>query len=99
SQREGPGVALVGNVGLEDAERSRAPTGEAVLEAARHLGDVGEVALGQEASDLEVRVHALLEAPAELHDQPLAEADRVVALLDAPDRDVEPGSLRPAQAG
>ena len=45
--------------------------------------DVREVALGQEAQQLELRVHARLDAPERLQDQRLAEHDRGVGLLDA----------------
>src|SRR5207302_8112687 len=54
---EGPGVALVWHVRLHDAEGPGASAGEAIFEVAGDGGDTGEVALGQEAGDLEVRVH------------------------------------------
>ena len=54
-----------------------------------------EAARGQEAQQLELGVHARLDAPERLQDQLVAEHDRGVGLLDADRAHVD----RPAQAG
>ena len=66
--------------------------------------DVREAARGQEAQQLELRVHARLDAPERLQDQLLAEHHRRVRLLDADRPHVDgpaeagAGRLRPAEA-
>ena len=81
-QGEAPCIALVGHERLEDAERHRLPTADAVLQGTRHRGDVGEArALGEEAPHFEVRIDALRETPEHLEHQPLAVDHRGVALL------------------
>jgi hypothetical protein len=102
-ERELPAVPGVGQVLLQDAER-RVEQPALVLVPARQRGDVREAALGQEAQQLELGVHARLHAPERLEDQLVAEDHRGVGLLDADRPDVDgPAAagvrgLRPAEA-
>src|SRR5262249_7472092 len=64
---ERPGVAVVRDIALDDAHRSRLALLLAVLQRARHLGDVGEVGmLGEKAPDLELGIDAILQAAEQL---------------------------------
>ena len=81
-EREVPAVGRAGQVLLQHAER-RVHEPALVLVPAGDRRDVREVALGQEAQQLELRVDARLDAPERLQDQRLAEHDRGVGLLDA----------------
>ena len=62
---------------------SRTDVAPVDLVPARQRGDVREAARGQEAQQLELRVHARLDLAERLHDQLVAEHDRRVRLLDA----------------
>src|SRR5207249_9925920 len=65
-----PCVALVGNVALEDGDAHRLALSAPVLEAARQGRDLAERRLlGEESTDLELRVATFL-APAEDIQQP-----------------------------
>jgi hypothetical protein len=81
-EREVPAVGRARQVLLQHAERGvhQPPV---VLEPAGDRRDVREVALAQEAQQLELGVDARLDAPERLQDQRLAEHDRRVRLLDA----------------
>ena len=86
-ERELPAVAARRDVALQQRERRLerpALVGDVPLER-RH---VREAALGQEAEDLELRVHAGLDPPVELERDRLADDDRAVRLIGAhrPDR-------------
>ena len=79
-QREGPTVLLARDVLLHDAERGlHEPAREGVPAGER--GDVGELVLGEEAQELELRVHAGLQPPVGLEDELLVEDDGAVRLL------------------
>ena len=67
---------------LQDAER-RVEQAPLDLVPAGQRGDVREAVGGQEAQQLELRVHARLDLAERLHDQLVAEDDRGVGLLDA----------------
>ena len=102
-EHELPAVARAGQVLLEDPER-RVDLAALDLVPAGERGDVRELARGQEAQQLELRVDARLDAPERLEDQLLAEHHRRVRLLDAdrPDLDrprhARRRGLRPAEA-
>ena len=81
-ERELPAVARAGEVLLQDPER-RVEQAALDLVPAGQRRDVREAVRGQEAQQLELRVHARLDAPERLQDQLLAEHDRGVRLLDA----------------
>jgi hypothetical protein len=58
-----PALPLVGDQRLEQGERSVPVSGALVLELAQSLRDAGEPGpLAEEAADLEVGAHALVEA-------------------------------------
>ena len=80
-ERELPAVHGVRHVLLQDPERRVHEA--AVRVPARQRGDVRELAHGQEAQQLELRVDARLEAAVRLEDELVAEDDRAVGLLDA----------------
>ena len=100
-QRVAPGVPLVGDELLQDAERHRLVAAVADLQRAGDPRAVAEVGLlGQEAADLEVGVDPRLQLAEELQDQPVAEADRGVALLGLERRGLRSPSPRiSAKAG
>src|SRR6185437_1721886 len=82
-QRELPEVALVLDEFLQHRERDRPPAFAQVLDRAQDRRDVRERGdLGEEAPELELRVHALAHAPVALEEEAVAEEDRRVALLD-----------------
>ena len=81
-ERQLPAVARAGQVLLQDAER-RVDQPALELVPAGQRRDVREAARREEAQQLELRVHARLDAPERLQDQLLAEHDGGVGLLDA----------------
>ena len=79
-QRVAPAVALVRHIGLKQAERHQATVGAAVLDHAHDRHAVREVGhLGEEAPDLELRVHTGPHTAVSLEEEPLAEGDDGVA--------------------
>ena len=98
-QREGPRIALIRHVTLEDRHRDRLAFVAPVFEAAGNRRDLNEVrVLGEEAADFELGIHPFLEAPEHLQHQPLAEDHGVVALLGRRQGGLELDRLRSPQA-
>ena len=81
-ERQLPAVAGVGHEALHDAEGGVHELA-LVLVPAAELGDVGEVALGEEAQHLELGVVAGLDASEGLEHELVVEDDRGVGLLGA----------------
>ena len=92
-ERVVPGVALVGHVAVEHAERAGLGAALLVLEGAEQRRAVGEAPLGEEAADLEIGVHAFLGPAEDLHHDLVAEHGRRVALLDRRASDREVGAV------
>ena len=85
-EREAPGIALVGDEPLQHGQGRRLAAAAAVAQVhpagdRRHVAEVGRP--GQVAADLEVGIDARLELAEQLEHQPVAVADRGVALLGA----------------
>ena len=89
-----PEVALVGHVLVDQRHRHRGLPVDAVVDGAEEGGDVGELLGGEELGHLEVGVHPWLEAPEDLHDRPVPEHDRRVALLGPHHLTIALGQLR-----
>ena len=81
-ERERPAVGLPRHEALEDAER-RVQQAAGVRVPAEERRDVRKAPLGEEAEQLQLRVHARLETPVGLEDQLVTEDDGGVGLLGA----------------
>ena len=79
-ERELPPVSLGRDELLQDRER-RLERPSLVGDVALERGDVLEPSLGEEAEDLELRVHPRLDPAVELERQPLVDHERAVRLL------------------
>jgi hypothetical protein len=83
-ERIAPGVAGVRHELLQDRDRRRlAPTGPVFERAGDRCGVREARPLRQEATDLEVGIHAFGDPPDDLQDQAVPVHDRSVALLAA----------------
>ena len=80
-ERVRPRVSLVLHVPLEDRDRRSASSVGQLDRAGGRRGVPEDGAIGEEAAHLELRVDALLEAPEQLQDEPVAEGHRRVALI------------------
>ncbi len=96
-QHRCPGVAGGRNELLEHRRGRRRTIRRAIDHRSGQDGRVGEAGIGQKGADLHIGVVAGLEQPIELQDQPLADDDRRVRLLDRQrssfERAVEPGGV------
>ena len=86
-----------GTNSLQQRER-RLERAAGVGDVALERGDVLEAPLGEEAQQLELRIHARLDPAVELEREPLVQHDRAVRLLHAhrPDRRELAGAIREA---
>ncbi len=95
-----PGVALVGDVSLQDGQRCRVFTPVAVLECTRHRGEVGERgAFGEKAANLEIGVDAPAHPAEHLEDPLIGIGDRAVSFGGLGDGDLAVGEMRPGPEG
>ena len=94
-----PGIALVGDEPLQEADRDRLPAAAVILDRARRGRHVREARAGEQAGQLDLGVRARLDPPEHLQHRPLAERDRAVGLLGAERRGIELGAVahQPAQ--
>src|SRR5215813_7172445 len=82
-QRVLPGIALVEHERLQDGQGNRLRPALALeFDGTDHGGSVREVSdLGEVTANFEIGIDALVNTPKDLHDQPVTEQDRRVALL------------------
>ena len=92
-ERVGPGIALVGDVPLEEPDRGRFAAPAVVLDRRRGGRDVLEAEPREEAGQLRVRVRPRLDPAEELQHQALPERDRGVGLLGAERHRLQPGAV------
>ena len=92
-----PARPLVGDEPLEDAEHQRLGLALLVKQGPGAPGNPVELRLlGEELADLEVGVDPRFEPPEDLEDQPIAEEDRRIALLERADDDSQRLVFRPS---
>ena len=90
-QSKGPGVALVGNIGLQNCETAGLGRGAGVFHVTGDGGRIGEEGIrGQEGADFDIWINAFLQAPEKFQHQALAKYSRRVALLDFHHRRLQP---------
>ena len=95
-----PAGPLVADEFLEDRQRGGLGPGPVVFQGAGQPGDAVEAGpLDEEPADLQVGIGPRLQPPEDLHDEPVAEQDGRIALLQRPAEDRQGLIRRPPRRG